>query len=157
MKKWGWPTFTQTNLFCSQTRIIGAWVQLTRTATVAAFGASAGGMDTLWLVGGAADGTGSVHSWSLFQSFQSTSRDGDRFFELPEGDFTCKISKICEMLTVSFNSVKRGETRWNLWSVSAMFRWDRLGRWAWTECRRPSAVLGQANRPTSDGARDASC
>lgn len=28
MKKWGWPTFTQTNLFCSQTRIIGAWVQL---------------------------------------------------------------------------------------------------------------------------------
>lgn len=30
-----------------QTRIIGAWVQLTRTATVAAFGASAGGMDTL--------------------------------------------------------------------------------------------------------------
>ncbi len=145
-----------------------------RTATVVAFGASAGGVDTLWIVGGAADGTGSVHSWSLFQS-QNCSRDS-----------RCRMSKTMwvfpknrggppkRMVKIMENPMNK----WMFWvffpyfwfnthvvcsAVSftgetgetcfAMFRRDRLGRWAWTECRRPVAVLGQANRRSSDGAR----
>lgn len=61
---------------------------------------------------------------ACFNLFKSIFKDGDRFFELPEGDFTCKISKICEMLTVSFTeTVKRGETRGPFRHVSLRPPW----------------------------------
>ena len=112
-----WPTFTQTNLFCSHWwrtadshhRGLGS-ADVLRTATVAAFGASAGGMDTLWLVGGAADGTGSVHSRSLFQSTFKDETDFLNFQKVILHVRYLRYVRCWPFLLTRWNAVKLGET-----------------------------------------------